>query len=57
MHGAVVERTDQFAPALSEALSQDTSSLLELRVDPEAITTRASLSAIREKALQQNKGQ
>jgi acetolactate synthase-1/2/3 large subunit len=52
-----VERTDQFAPALSEALSQDTSSLLELRVDPEAITTRTSLSAIREKALQQNKGQ
>ncbi len=55
LHGAVVERTEQFEPALSEALSQENSSLLELRIDPEAITTRASLSTIREKALQRGK--
>jgi acetolactate synthase-1/2/3 large subunit len=51
-HGAVVERTAQFAPAFEEALAAGGPALLELRIDPDAITTRTSLSAIREKALQ-----
>lgn len=51
-HGAVVERTAQFAPAFEEALASGSPALLELRIDPDAITTRTSLSAIREKALQ-----
>ncbi len=51
-HGAVVERTAQFAPAFEEALTSGSPALLELRIDPDAITTRTSLSAIREKALQ-----
>ncbi len=55
MYGAVVSRTDEFSGALAEALSQETSALIELRVDPEAITTRGKLSAIRENALKRKK--
>ncbi len=51
-HGAVVEKTAQFAPAFEEALASGSPAVLELRIDPDAITTRASLSAIRENALQ-----
>ena len=51
-HGAVVEKTAQFAPAFEEALASGGPALLELRIDPDAITTRTSLTAIRDKALQ-----
>jgi acetolactate synthase I/II/III large subunit len=51
-HGAVVEKTAQFAPAFEEAVASGRAALLELRIDADAITTRTSLSAIREKALQ-----
>jgi acetolactate synthase-1/2/3 large subunit len=51
-HGAVVEKTAQFAPAFEEAVGRGIPAVLELRIDPDAITTRTSLSAIREKALQ-----
>jgi acetolactate synthase-1/2/3 large subunit len=51
-HGSVVEKTGQFAPAFEEALAAGGPALLELRIDPEAITTRTSLTAIRERALQ-----
>jgi acetolactate synthase-1/2/3 large subunit len=50
-HGARVERTADFAPALEEALGFDGPSLIELVLDPEALTVRASLSQIREAAL------
>jgi acetolactate synthase-1/2/3 large subunit len=50
-HGAVVEKTAQFAPAFEEALASGGPALLELRIDPDAITTRTSLTAIRDKAL------
>lgn len=53
LYGATVERTQDFASTLAEALKQQTSSLIEIRVDPEAITTRGRLSAIREKALKE----
>ena len=46
-HGALVERTDQFAAALEEALAAEGPSLIELRVDPEAITPRQTLAEIR----------
>jgi acetolactate synthase I/II/III large subunit len=49
-HGAVVERTDEFPDALEEALAAEGPALLELRVDPEAITPRQTLSEIREAA-------
>ena len=46
-HGAVVERTEDFAAALDEALAAGRPALLELRVDPEAITPRQTLAEIR----------
>lgn len=49
--GAVVETTDDFAPALEAALAhlraRRTPALLELRCDPEVITPNATLAAIR----------
>ncbi len=53
-YGAVVEKTADFAPAFEQALASGGPALLELRIDPDAITTRTSLTAIREKALQGN---
>jgi acetolactate synthase-1/2/3 large subunit len=50
--GAVVEKTAQFAPAFEQAVSSGGPAVLELRIDPDAITTRTSLSAIRDKSLQ-----
>jgi acetolactate synthase-1/2/3 large subunit len=46
-HGAVVERNEDFPAALEEALAAGRPAVLELRVDPEAISPRATLSQIR----------
>jgi acetolactate synthase I/II/III large subunit len=46
-HGALVERGEDFPAAFEEALAAGRPALLELRVDPEAITPRATLSEIR----------
>ncbi len=45
--GALVERTEDFAAAFDAALAEGRPALIELRVDPEAITPRATLSQIR----------
>jgi acetolactate synthase-1/2/3 large subunit len=45
--GAVVERTEEFPAAFEAAQASGLPSILELRVDPEAITPRESLSGIR----------
>jgi acetolactate synthase-1/2/3 large subunit len=50
-HGEVVERTEDFAPAFQRALASGKPALLDLHVDPEALTPRASLSAIRKASL------
>jgi acetolactate synthase-1/2/3 large subunit len=44
---ARVERTEDFAPAFEAALDEERPALIELRVDPEAITPRTTLSQIR----------
>jgi acetolactate synthase-1/2/3 large subunit len=49
--GETIERTADFAPAFERALASGRPALLELRLDPEAITPRASLSEIRAAAL------
>ena len=49
-HGAIVERTEDFAAALEEALGCGRPALLELCVDPEALTPRQTLTEIREQA-------
>jgi acetolactate synthase I/II/III large subunit len=46
-HAALVERTEDFVEAFEEALAAGRPALLELRVDPEAITPRATLSQVR----------
>jgi acetolactate synthase-1/2/3 large subunit len=51
LHGEQVGKTADFAPAFERALGSGKPALLELRIDPEAITTRASLTAVREQAL------
>jgi acetolactate synthase-1/2/3 large subunit len=47
--GALIERTEQFAPALAEALEAKTPCVLELRVDPENITSRVTIAELRAK--------
>jgi acetolactate synthase-1/2/3 large subunit len=46
-YAALVERSEDFAPAFEAALAEGRPALLELRVEPEAITPRATLSQIR----------
>ena len=46
-HSEVVERTEDFAPAFERALGAGRAAVLELKLDPEAITTRTTLSQIR----------
>jgi acetolactate synthase-1/2/3 large subunit len=49
-HGALVERTDEFAPAFEAALGAGKPALIELRTDPDIITPRTTLGAIRAEA-------
>jgi acetolactate synthase-1/2/3 large subunit len=46
-----VEHTADFPAAFSRARAAAGATLIELRTDPEAITTRTTLTALREKAL------
>ena len=50
-HGETVERTADFAPAFERAWNAGKPALIELRIDPDAITPATTLSAIRDKAL------
>jgi acetolactate synthase-1/2/3 large subunit len=49
-HGEDVVRTDEFPDALERALGSGRSAVIRLRIDPEAITPRTTLSALREGA-------
>jgi len=49
-HGEVVERTEDFPEAFERARQAGRPALLELRVDPEQITPRATIAAIRDAA-------
>jgi acetolactate synthase-1/2/3 large subunit len=51
-YGELVARSEDFPPALERALTEERPALLELRVDPEAITPRQTLTQIRQQALQ-----
>ena len=53
-HGETVERTADFAPAFQRALASGKPAILELRIDPEAITPSATLSGLRAAALKKN---
>jgi acetolactate synthase I/II/III large subunit len=51
LHGETVERTAEFEPAFSRAQASGRPALIEIRIDPEAISTRTSLSAVRRRAM------
>jgi acetolactate synthase I/II/III large subunit len=53
--GLRITRTEEFEPALLAALERGHGTVLELMLDPEVITTRGTLSAIRDAAIQQGK--
>ncbi len=46
-HGEVVENTGEFAPALERAMRAGKPALIEIRIDPEAISPNTTLAAIR----------
>jgi acetolactate synthase I/II/III large subunit len=50
-HGETVERTEDFASTYERAAASGKPALIELKIDPDAITPATTLSAIREKAL------
>jgi len=50
-HGELVDRTEDFEPALRRALAADGPTLLHLKLPTDVITTRSTLTAIREAAL------
>ena len=46
-HGETVTRTDAFAPAFRRAVASGRPAVIELRTDPEQITTRATIAQLR----------
>jgi acetolactate synthase-1/2/3 large subunit len=54
-HGEVVTRTEDFAAAFERAQGAGKPAILELRIDPEAITPARTLTQIREAAVKAQK--
>lgn len=50
-HGETVKTTDAFKPALERALASGKPAVIELKLDPEALTPRQTLTAVRTAAL------
>ena len=55
LYGEIVEKTADFAAAFERAWNAGTAALLELRIDPDAISPRTTLSAVRAEALKSKK--
>ncbi|HUY20047.1 MAG TPA: thiamine pyrophosphate-binding protein [Candidatus Binataceae bacterium] len=51
LHGETVKRTGEFADAFERSLRSGRAALIEIQLDPEALTTRATLSGLRESSL------
>jgi acetolactate synthase-1/2/3 large subunit len=54
-HGEAVEKTEDFEAAFERAWNAKTAALLELRIDPDSVSPRATLSSIRAEALKNKK--
>jgi acetolactate synthase-1/2/3 large subunit len=54
-HGETVRETAEFPAAFERALAAGTPAVIELRLDPEAITSRTTLTKLREAALAKQK--
>ncbi|MFJ4345496.1 thiamine pyrophosphate-binding protein [Pseudomonas sp. NPDC089401] len=52
LHGETVTRTEDFVAAFERCQASGKPALIEIQVDPEALTPRMTLSQIRDKALQ-----
>ena len=52
-HGETVTETAQFAAALKRSVASGLPSVIEVVIDPNAITTQTTITALREKALKQ----
>jgi acetolactate synthase-1/2/3 large subunit len=50
-HGEVVTETAQFAPAFARAVASGRPAVIELRTDPEQITSRATIAQLRQAAV------
>ncbi|MDI9331597.1 MAG: thiamine pyrophosphate-binding protein [Alphaproteobacteria bacterium] len=53
--GVRITRTEEFEPAFAAAVRADRGTLIEVMLDPEVITTRVTMSAIRQAALNKNR--
>jgi acetolactate synthase-1/2/3 large subunit len=47
----LVEKTADFPAAFAQAVATGKPSIIHLKIDPEAVSTTASITAIREKSL------
>jgi acetolactate synthase-1/2/3 large subunit len=56
-HGETVTKTEEFAPAFERAMKAGKAAVIEVQLDPEAITPRAGISDIRAAALKAKAGQ
>ena len=54
-HGETVEKTEEFLPAFRRAVAAKKPAVIELKTDPELISTRTTITAIREAALKRQK--
>ncbi|MDE0812229.1 MAG: thiamine pyrophosphate-dependent enzyme, partial [Alphaproteobacteria bacterium] len=50
-NGETVATTEEFQPAFKRALAANVPTVIEIKIDPEAITPMTTLTAIREAAL------
>jgi acetolactate synthase-1/2/3 large subunit len=50
-HGETVAATAEFAPAFARALAARRAAVIDLKLDPEAISTRSTLSGLRNRAI------
>lgn len=55
LHGETVEATADFAPAFERCEGSGKPALIEIRIDPEALTPKMSLTQIRKQAIAQGK--
>ncbi|HEX9521630.1 MAG TPA: thiamine pyrophosphate-binding protein [Reyranella sp.] len=54
-HGETVEKTEDFAAAFERALAAGKPAIIHVKTDPEALTSRITLSKLREQALARQK--
>ncbi|MBY5908120.1 thiamine pyrophosphate-dependent enzyme, partial [Rhizobium leguminosarum] len=55
LHGETVEKTEDFAGAFERCETSGKPGLIEIRIDPEALTPKMSLTQIRDQAIAQGK--